>query len=250
MITDAQPPSVDSRRAAQWQRSSWILLRTHLARAGWFLLLAVVASAAIIFAVSRFITPQMSALQFTFQGVLWFQFAMMITVFFGYADAHVANGMTRRSFTVGSLVAAFGAALSYGLMISLLLVAEGWIYGRLGWLHGLSDERVEVLASGLWPYVWGAIVLFFVADLSGLLVSATYHRIGGWWGTLCLPLTMAPLLLVSTLVLDRRTQWTLWDLTTDVFGDARPVLAMVVIAVSTLVYFALLRRMPIAARTG
>ena len=40
---------------------------------------------------------------------------------------------------------------------------------------------------------------FVVAYLSGLLVGITYQRAGGWWGTLALPLTVGPILVVSAL---------------------------------------------------
>ena len=42
-------------------------------------------------------------------------------------------------------------------------------------------------------------LLFVVAYVSGLLVGMTYQRVGGWWGTLALPLTAGPVLLVFAL---------------------------------------------------
>ncbi|MGB3828153.1 MAG: hypothetical protein WA962_05195 [Ornithinimicrobium sp.] len=235
-----------AQHGSQWRRSTRILLRVSLERAAWFWALAVVVIAAVLFTISRAIDPQMSAVQFAYHGTLWYQFAMMIAVFIGYAGAHVANGMTRRSFTLGSLITAAVTAAVNAAVITVLLVLEQWIYAQSGWYHGRSNIDAEVLTNGLWPYVWGGVVIFVAGNLSGLLVAATYYRVGGWWGTLCLPLTLAPLLLVSVFALDHEVQWTPWDLTTDVLGTGRVVLAIVVIAVGALAYSLMVRRIPIA----
>lgn len=230
----------------QWQRTAGTLLRINLMRAAWFFALALVGITAILLTISRFAEPQMSAVQFAYHAMLWYQFAMMVTVFVGYATVHVAHGMTRRSFIRGSLLAAGGIALGYALVITLMLLVERWLYARLGWYHGLSNIDAEVLDRGLWPYAWGAVLVFVVGNLSALLVAAAYYRFGGWWGTVLLPLTLAPLLLVSVFAMDHEIQWTPWDLTADVLGAARPVLAMVVIAGGVLAYHLLVRRMPIS----
>lgn len=233
------------RRAPQWQRSTTTLLRINLQRAGWFFALAIIVVTAVLFTISRFTEPQMSGVQFAYHGILWYQFAMMIVVFVGYAGVHVVHGMTRRSLLVGSLLAAAGTAMGYALVITLLLLVERWAYSWLGWYHGLSNIDAEVLGGGLWPYAWGAVLIFAVGNLSGLLVAAAYYRLGPWWGTLCLPLTLAPLLLVSVFAMDHEVQWTPWDLTTDVLGAASPVLAVAVIATGVLAYHLLVHRMPI-----
>lgn len=48
--------------------------------------------------------------------------------------------------------------------------------------------HVAGAAFGLFCYLVAVVV-------SGLLVGATYYRLGGWLGTLALPVTIAPLLL-------------------------------------------------------
>lgn len=234
-----------AQRSPQWRRATRILLQFSLERAAWAWAVALVVIAAILFTISRFIVPQMSAVQFAYHGALWYQFAMVIVVFIGYAGVHVANGMTRRSFLRGSLIAAGGTAMAYAAVITLLLLVEERIYRQLDWYHGLSNIDGEVLASGTWPYVWGALLIFLVGNLSGLLVAASYYRFGGWWGTVCLPLTLAPLLLISVFAMDHEVQWTPWDVTTDVLGAASPVLAVVVIAASVYAFYRLVRRMPI-----
>lgn len=245
MTSTAQSTVRTARRSPQWRRATQTLLRINLERAGWFFALAIVGITAILFTISRFTVPQMSAVQFAYHATLWYQFAMLVVVFVGYAGVHVAHGMTRRSFVIASLLAAAGTAVLYAVTITLLLLVERWAYHELGWYHGLSNIDAEVLDSGLWPYAWGAVLVFVVGNLSGLLVAAAYYRLGPWWGTLCLPLSFAPLLLISVFAMDHELQWTPWDLTTDVLGAASPVLAVVVIGAGVLAYHLLVRRMPI-----
>ncbi len=246
MTSIAQSPVSATRRSPQWRRATKTLLRINLERAAWFFALAIVVVAAILFTSSRFTEPQMSAVQFAYHATLWYQFAMMVVVFVGYAGVHVAHGMTRRSFVMGSLLAAAGTAVGYAVTITLLLLVERWAYQEFGWYHGLSNIDAEVLDSGLWPYAWGSVLVFVVGNLSGLLVAAAYYRLGPWWGTFCLPLSFAPLLLVSVFAMDHELQWTPWDITTDVLGAASPVLVVVVIGAGVLAYHLLIRHMPIS----
>lgn len=246
-MTSTAPSTISATpRSPQWRRATRIMLRIGLEHAAWAWALAIVVVAAILFTISRFIEPQMSAVQFTYHAALWYQFAMVITAFMSYAGAHVANGLTRRSFIRATLIVAGATAIAYAAVITLLLLVEERIYRQLGWYHGLSNIDGEVLASGTWPYVWGALLIFAVGNLSGLLVAASYYRLGGWWGTVCLPLTLAPLLLVSVFAMDHEVQWTPWDLTTGVLGAASSVLAAGVIAAGVYAYYRLVRSMPIS----
>jgi len=250
MISTAPSTTSATPRSPQWRRATRILLQFSLEQAAWAWALALVVIAAILFTISRFLEPQMSAVQFAYHGALWYQFAMVITAFMSYAGAHVANGMTRRSFIRASLLAAGGTAMAYAAVITVLLLLEDRIYGHLGWYHGLSNIDGEVLTSGLWPYAWGALLIFFVGNLSGLLIAASYYRFGGWWGTLCLPVTLAPLFLVSVFAMDHEAQWTPSDISTGVLGAASPVLAVVVIAVGVYAYYLLVRRMAITSKAS
>ncbi|MBW8172594.1 hypothetical protein K0651_05960 [Ornithinimicrobium sp. Arc0846-15] len=249
MTTATQSQTSTSRRPAQWQRATKIQLQVLMGRALWFFAMATVFVALAIVTISQFIDLQMSVAQFAYQGTLWFQFAMMITVFVWYSTVHVTNGLTRRSLVIGSLLAGAGSALFYAVAITVMLLVERWVYSAFGWSHGLTDLNGEVFANGWLPYLWGAVLIFIAGNLSGLLIAATYYRVGGWRGTLWLPLTISPLPLMSFFVLDAATQWTPFEVTVDAAGALRPLIALAIVAAASYAYYLLVRRMPIRAQT-
>jgi len=179
-----------------WPTARWLLGRS-LFLALWFWGIVVVAVAAATVVVAVVGQPQVSILAFARQGAIWFPFAMFIGVSTGYLPVHVATGLTRRSFALGSVVAAAVTALVYGGAFSVLLVVERAVYGALGWDWQFFDD----LTAGAGPstFVPASLLTYLVAYVSGLLVGMAYQRGGGWWGTLTLPLTVGPILLVSAL---------------------------------------------------
>ncbi|WNB87191.1 hypothetical protein [Cellulomonas sp. ATA003] len=131
------------------------------------------------------------------QGPRWFLFAMGIAVVTGYLTAHVANGMTRRSFTAAATVAGLGVVAAYAVVTAVGYLVERAVFDARGWPTTLGSHHLYtdtgqialVLAeNGLVPAVYAA---------SGLCVGAVYYRGGGWWGTLTLPLTVGPVLVAE-----------------------------------------------------
>lgn len=250
MTTSTRPHDIPSPQPRPpWRTAAAWMLRTQSYLAVWFWAVAVVTITGILAVVGRFTDVQMSAVQYAYHGGLWFPFGISIVLVAGFLTVHVALGMTRRSFVRGALVVAVATGLLYAAVLILLLVLERGIYDRLGWVPGVSDgSSAEVLDGGVWTTLWGTAAMFVAGTISGLLVGAAYYRWGGWWGTLLLPLTLAPILLTSVLGLDRHTQLTPWDLTWEVLGPARPLLVLLVPVLGGLAFHLLTRRIPIAAK--
>src|SRR5690606_24801112 len=122
---------------------------------------------------------------------IWFPFSMGITTFAALHGPHIAAGMTRRAFARGTLLAVAVLAVAYAAVMAVLFAVEGVVYEANGWHQVISDDAwfpippTNPLVVGLWQ-----LVVTLTAEVSGLLVAAVYQRLGGWWGTLALPLTV------------------------------------------------------------
>lgn len=203
MTATAATPRDAARRAAAARATRhatrW-LLRRNLSLAGWAVLVLVVGVVVGAALVDRLASVELSIAQFARQGFVWFPFAMMIGVSSAYVNVHVAAGMTRRAMSRASVVVALTMAAFYTAVMTVALQLERLAFEALGWEHAIADDGVGQLFSssdqvGLILLDLG--LLFATANLCGLLVGATYYRAGGWWGTLALPLTAGPVLLVT-----------------------------------------------------
>ena len=194
-------PARPARRRGPTLRTAGHLLRWFAPIAAIYTAVLVVAVVAVPLVVAPVGHVEMSVVWFARQSGIWFPFSVLIGVASAYPPVHVANGMTRRSYVRGAVAAAVvvATALAVGMSAALLLErawyrAQGWGWGLVeGWFSP-SEGLGAVLVSYLATYV--------VASLSGLLVGTVYAAGGGWWGTLTLPLTVGPLLVVATLAGD------------------------------------------------
>src|SRR5690606_26209370 len=95
----------------QWARTALRHLQIHGYMWMWFWAICVVGIAVATVVTDRIGTVNVSIVQFVRNGPLvWFLLSIAILVATAYLGPHVANGMTRRSFTVGALGS--GVALS------------------------------------------------------------------------------------------------------------------------------------------
>ncbi|GAB3811875.1 hypothetical protein GCM10028820_03850 [Tessaracoccus terricola] len=196
--TAASRPSSPSR--PRWVGTARRQLRIYLYLYAvvWAILLVGIVAAIVI--VDRLGTVDLSIAQFVRNGPLfWFVFALAIIVPTGYLTPHVANGLTRRSFTVGSLVAVAANALLHSVTTAVVLFLEGAFYAAMGWEHDTAGKGEFV--PGLWEQGFGVVLLDYsigtlAGGVSGLLLGICFYRFGGWRGTLMLPISLAPLLVV------------------------------------------------------
>jgi hypothetical protein len=231
MSTDtARRPTRSSVRTT----ASW-LLRMNVVLAAWFWGMAIVLVTGALVVVNEVGEVNTSIMAFARQGAIWFPFSVLIGIVAGYLPVHVAAGLTRRSLALGSLVTAAVMAVGYGTVFTGLLAVERTVYDAFGWhwrfVEGLSPED-----AGTLTLLVSSVMLFLVAYVSGLLVAISYQRGGGWWGTLALPLTAGPILLVSALFAQDAGPFS----TSAWFGGDRPLLlaSAATLAVTAVMAFA------------
>ena len=183
----------------QWMRVARTHLGVHLFVYVWLWLICIIGvSVAISIVAAATTTVNLSIVQFIRQGPLvWVLFSVSILVATTYLTPHVANGMTRRSFVRGGLLAAALAGLLHAATAAALVLLEGALYNRMGWDHAAQSGRdylPGIWELGLGPLLVDHVVAATAGTVAGLLVGMAYYRLGGWWGTLALPLTVLPIL--------------------------------------------------------
>ncbi|MCC2319752.1 hypothetical protein [Cellulomonas xiejunii] len=176
------------------------LRRTVLRMAAWFWGLAVagVALATLVVWLVDGEVDQLIAV-LALQGGIWFPFSQAIAISGTYLVAHVAAGMTRRTFARAALVVAVVTGFGYAVALGLLVLAERALHLALGW--GVRTATVglpvgDPSVGDLLAALAALVVPFVLANVAGLLVGIVYQRLGGLWGTLTLPFTVGPLVLV------------------------------------------------------
>ncbi|GEM_PF-580783 len=193
------------RRRGPAVRTARALLTWFAPIVGIYLAILLVAAVAVPFLVGAVGDVRYSTLWFARQSAVWFPFSVLIGVAMTYPPVHLANGMTRRSYVRGSLLAVTALAAGLAGALTLGLLAERTWYHAMGWTWQLAEGWFAP-AEGLPTVLAAFLATFVVAYISGLLVGTVYAAAGGWWGTLTLPLTAGPIVLVSILV-DNEHDW-------------------------------------------
>lgn len=134
------------------------------------------------------------------QGAIWFPFAQAIILVAAFLRPHVAAGMTRRTFARATLVVAVGTGVAYAVVLVALAAVERALHHAAGWGWRVADAGLADEASPAGLLLTELVLLCVAANVAGLLVGIVYQRVGGWWGTLALPLTAGPVLLVPALL--------------------------------------------------
>jgi hypothetical protein len=240
----ARRPTHSSVRAT----ASWLLwMNLYLAAWAWAMAIIVVTGALVV--INQVGEVNNSVMAFARQGAIWFPFSVLIAITAAYLPVHIAAGLTRRSLALGSLIAATGIALVYGAVFAGLLVVERAVFDALGWRWQILEEFSPRSIEAGTMFVSNTL-LFLVAYVSGLLVGISYQRLGGWWGTLALPLTAGPILLVSAIFAEDAGPFS----TSEWFGGDRPLLvasavALLVVAVMAFVFDRMTRGAQVPTRT-
>ncbi|QDB78783.1 hypothetical protein FHE66_14340 [Georgenia sp. 311] len=242
MSRTVAPPSRARARRPQWVRAADRHLRIYGFMWAWFwgiCVAGIVVTTLVVLGVSG--TVDFSVVQFVRQGPLvWFLMSIAILVATVYLGPHVANGMTRRSFVGGSLVAGVLAALLHAVTGTVLTLLEGVLYARMGWDHDATPgvEYTEgVWQTGLGPLLLDYSLAAAAGTIGGLLIGITYYRLGGWWGTFALPLTVLPVLYTMFATSWSEAPFVPWDV-----PPVAAVLAGGVLLVAAAIAFALLAR--------
>lgn len=197
-----------------------------------------------------------SLAQFAQHGGIWFPFSLMIMLPPMLLSAVIVGGLTRDAFVKGTLLTAVGTAAGFSVLMVALLWLERWAFGALGWGVGRVEDLARPALESPPAHLWGLFLLYLVANVSGLLLSTVYYRYGALWGTVALPLTLAPIALVGLYGLDMDTMFRPWiQNTQDVpawlsldLGAFRPVLGLVLVALAAVAYARTMRTLAIHAK--
>jgi len=170
------------------------------------------------------------------QSPKYFSMALGISLTPAYLNLVVAQGITRRMFSVASSIYLAGAAAATSLLWMLVYQAERVLYDWQGWTQALENEHLFTSTSqaGL---VFAEFFLLIVShEAAGWLLGITFYRFGFWRGVLLLPLSVLPAAATEFLLV---AQWLAAPLSG--LGYHRPPLAVaapVVVVVTVLGLYA------------
>lgn len=200
-MTDELAAVHAARRRSPVARSTRTMTRFLVHQAWWYLgivLVLALGTYAVMLAIDE---PTVSVVQFGRQSATWYPFAIAVLLASAHLPAHVAVGMTRASFVRGALLAALVMGAFYTAVFTGAMALEGVVYDAAGWQHRITDTSWFTRDPGdLGAVAAGMFAGVVVAHGSGYLVGVVYQRVGGWWGTLLLPLTAGPVLGVMALL--------------------------------------------------
>lgn len=241
--------------ATRRSRPQWLSALRHLLSGYvymltlWFWAIALPVVAIIMFVVGQNVDQVISSgVAFTHHGALWFPFSIAIILSVTYLPIHVANGMTRRSFTRAALAVNLIVGVLNAVIATAALLVEREIYDALGWVHGRNDgSGIPVFDGGVATYALGLAILFVAGMFSGALVGAAYYRLGAWAGTIALPLCLLPLGAVGLLGLGAGVQWTPWGWTADI-GPWGTIAALLTLVAAAGAFHVLVRDIPIDSK--
>lgn len=237
--------ATDSRLTSPVNATYRCIMRTHLRLAAWALGIVLVAATVVIVAIDRFGTVQSSVVGFARQGVIWFPFSLAIMLAVGYVNVHVAMGLTRRALSRASVLAVLSTSAVYAVGVVGLIQLERAVFAAMGWQHVIIDDLAfDTSQVGL---LLGEYVIAAAAgQLCGLLCGIVYYRVGGLWGTLALPLTVGPVILVPS-GMGADVAWLTGDLAVGTAGGGliRAAVCVVLLAGVAAAYHLVLRSTPL-----
>ncbi|GIG40814.1 hypothetical protein [Cellulomonas phragmiteti] len=197
----AVPLAAPPRRRGPVAHTAARIGRVNLLYLAWFWAVVAPSFAVVTLVLARIGgSVDAAVILYSRHGAIWFPFAQAIALVATYLPVHAAAGMTRRTFARATLVVAVGTGLAYAAVLSALAALERELHHAAGWGWRVTDALLasEVSPPGL--LLADLALTCVVANVSGLLVGAAYQRLGGWWGTLALPLTAGPVVAVLTLL--------------------------------------------------
>lgn len=208
MSTVDAPRTAPARKSQTRRAASW-LLWSHLYMAAWFwgAILAIAVVTSVVLSTDRFDAGGSSTVGFAMQAGMWFSFGMAIALSLRQLGAHLAAGLTRRSFWQANVVVGAAMAAVYAVVMVALLWVESLVVRALGWEPRTITMVLYDSLSDL-PGVFVVYLLVFLAgSMGGLVVGMAYQRLGGLWGTIALVPAIPPLFLVMDLLADGGARW-------------------------------------------
>lgn len=185
------------------------------------------------------------------QSPKYFSMAIGITLTPAYLSLLVAQGITRRMYSVAAGIYLTGAAAATATLWVLMYQGERLLYSAQGWSQTMQNPHLFQDTSQAGLIFTEFFLLILSHEAAGWLLGITFYRFGFWRGLLLLPLSLIPAAVSEFLLI---AQWL-----ADVFnsiGYQRPPLAVavpVILVVSALgwyVGYLLLRPMALKPAKG
>lgn len=199
MTTTTERPRTEARGSVA--AATRCLLRAHWPAVGWVFAVLVAAAALAVTVVALVSTPEYSIVAFARQVSVWFPFSLTISVLMSVINAYLAMGGTRRDLGRAAILTALGMSVVYAVGVVGVLQLERGVYALAGWEHEIRDEfQFFATSSQVGLLLSLHLVSAAAGQLCGLLAGIVYYRVGGWWGTLALPLTVGPIPLIEVIL--------------------------------------------------
>ncbi|TDD13818.1 hypothetical protein E1218_33975 [Kribbella turkmenica] len=185
------------------------------------------------------------------QSPKYFSMALGITVTPAFFSLLIAQGVTRRMFSVAAGIYLTGAAVATAALWVLVYQVEHGLYDWRGWAQTLANPHLfgDTSQAGL---IFAEFFLLILShEAAGWLLGITFYRFGFWRGVALLPLAVVPAAAAEFLLI---AQW-LADALNGI-GYHRPPLAvavptiLVVSALGVYVGYLLLRPMALKPAKG
>jgi hypothetical protein len=169
-----------------------VLVRRWAALAGlyWAIMVVVVTGLVTILAAADNI--EISGWEtITLSAAKYWMLVFGILITSGYLRPIVAQGITRRDFTLGGTAFGVLTAIAFALFGLLGQVVERVAYGAAGWLPQLNDPYPVNSVGDAARRIGMTLVLYLGYLVAGWLISTNFYRYGAWLG---LPLIVPSLL--------------------------------------------------------
>ncbi|MFI7065901.1 hypothetical protein ACIBL3_33220 [Kribbella sp. NPDC050124] len=126
------------------------------------------------------------------QSPKYFSMAMGITLTPGFFTLLIAQGVTRRMFSVAAGIYLTGAALATAALWVLVYQVEHVVYSAQGWSQALQNPHLFTDTSQRGLIFTEFFLLILSHEAAGWLLGITFYRFGFWRGVLMLPLAVIP----------------------------------------------------------
>ncbi|TDD44740.1 hypothetical protein E1263_40150 [Kribbella antibiotica] len=160
------------------------------------------------------------------QSPKYFSMAVGISLVPAYINAMVAQGVTRRMFSVASSIFLTTAALTTAVLWVIGYQIERWVYSAQGWPQAMENRHLFTSTSQIWLIFAEFALLVVSHEATGWLLGVSFYRLGFWRGLALVPLALIPAAATEFLLV---AQWLGGPLSE--LGYHRPSLAIAVPAV-------------------
>jgi len=121
-----------------------------------------------------------------------FSMGLGITIIPAFFSLLIAQGVTRRMFSVAAGIYLTGAAVATALLWVLVYQIEHLLYSWQGWPEDLTNPHLFTSTSQVGLVFAEFFLLILSHEVAGWLLGITFYRYGLWRGILLLPLSLIP----------------------------------------------------------